>query len=129
MRASIESTISECSYWISRPSRRPRVSPYARKENRLTPRDSASLGSGFAGGRMALTRSGGAVGRGEAGGCCAVPVGMLARTTNTNDESATILRMDAPWSDERVAYIGAIPSPESQTRIPSDLPCHTPDLE
>jgi len=56
--AIIESTMSECSYWMAVPSRRPRVSPYARNENLVTPADAASDGSGWAGGVMARTVSG-----------------------------------------------------------------------
>ena len=66
--AIIESTISECSYCIATPSRRPRVSPYAMNENFLTSRDCASGGKGVAGTAMALTRSGSWAATGRARG-------------------------------------------------------------
>ena len=54
---SIESMISEWSYWIAVPSRRPRVFPYTMNEYFVTPREAASSGSDAAGGLTAETCS------------------------------------------------------------------------
>ena len=57
MVRSIDSTTSECSYCSFTPSRRPRVSPYAMNENRVTFALAASVGSGLRGFSMDTTVS------------------------------------------------------------------------
>jgi hypothetical protein len=57
MVRSIDSTTSECSYCSFTPSRRPRVSPYAMNEKRVTLALAASAGSGLRGFAMDSTVS------------------------------------------------------------------------
>ncbi len=61
--SSIASTTRPCPAWSSTPSAWPRESPYARNENRVTPADSASAGSGRSGGSIGRTRDDGRDGR------------------------------------------------------------------
>src|SRR5258708_4142671 len=102
----MESTMTECSYWIASPSRRPLVSPYAMNENRATSRDCASGGSGVGGGAMATTRSASWAGPARTSntdselasnktiaeetliGCLGITVGSLTTSANDNSMSA-----------------------------------------